>query len=109
MPTQEFSNCTHKNYLFLSGEQKALHFIESYCNAPSASPLKAHRLAPTSQQFWRNTMRITSCTPLAVAFLLGGAAVVQAQTPDTPPAAQTPAAAPAAAAPAPPSPDPGPL
>jgi hypothetical protein len=54
-------------------------------------------------------MRITSCTPLAVAFLLGGAAVVQAQTPDTPPAAQTPAAAPAAAAPAPPPPDPGPL
>ena len=54
-------------------------------------------------------MRITSCTPLAVAFLLGGAAFVQAQTPDTPPAAQTPAAAPAAAAPAPPPPDPGPL
>jgi hypothetical protein len=60
-------------------------------------------------------MRIELYTSFAVALLLGGAAAVQAQTQDTPPPAQTPAAAPAAAAPAAPAPaapapvDPGPL
>jgi Putative beta-barrel porin-2, OmpL-like. bbp2 len=50
-------------------------------------------------------MRITNYTPFVIALLVGGAVVVQAQTPDNPPAEQTPAAAPAAA-PAPPSPGP---
>ena len=54
-------------------------------------------------------MRITYCTPLAVACLLGGAVAVQAQTPDNPPDGQTPVAAPAAAATAPAPPPPGPL
>ncbi len=54
-------------------------------------------------------MWITYCRSLAVAFLLGGAVVVQAQTPDNPPDGQTPPAAPAAAAPAPAPPPPGSL
>ena len=54
-------------------------------------------------------MWITYCSSLAVAFLLGGAVVVQAQTPDNPPDGQTPPAAPAAAAPAPAPPPPGSL
>jgi hypothetical protein len=52
-------------------------------------------------------MRITNYTPFVIAFLVGGAAFVQAQTPDSPPAGQTPAGA--SAAPVPPPPDPGPL
>ena len=57
-------------------------------------------------------MRRTYYTSLAIAFLLGGSVLVQAQTADTS-AGQTPAAAPAPAAPAapatPPPVDPGPL
>ncbi|MGO9893761.1 MAG: outer membrane beta-barrel protein, partial [Bryobacteraceae bacterium] len=48
-------------------------------------------------------MRTMHCATLIVGFILGGAAAAQAQTPDNPPAGQTPAAAPApapAAAPA---------
>ena len=46
-------------------------------------------------------MRATSFSALLLSFLLGGAAAVQAQTPDNPPAAQAPAAAPTAPPPSP--------
>jgi hypothetical protein len=49
-------------------------------------------------------MRVTFCTHLVIVSLVGGAVMLQAQTPDNPPSAQAPTAAPA-----PTPPPPGPL